>query len=85
MSIPATAYSMAPSQSRRPLPDAGKEKSSGSITGAIIVGAGLASVAVACIGCACCCCCVRRRRQVSIAFAGADAKNVARNMFVEEV
>jgi hypothetical protein len=85
MSIPATAYSMAPSQSRLPLPDAGKEKASGSVTGAIIVGAGLASVAVACIGCACCCCYVRRRRQVNIAFAGADAKNVARNMFVEEV
>ena len=84
VNIPATAYSMAPSKWRRPLPDLGKEKPSGSITGAIIIGAGLASVAVACIGCACCCC-IRRRRQVSVAFADADANNVARKMFLNEV
>ena len=80
VNIPATDSSIAPSKWRRPIPDVGEGKPSGSITGAILVAAGLASVAVACVGCACCCCC-RRRRQVNVAFADADANNVARKMF----
>ena len=83
VNIPAINYSMAPSKLRRPIPDAGKEKPSGSITGAIIVAAGLASVAVACVGCACCCC-VRRRRQVNVVFTEADANVVAKKLFPSE-
>jgi hypothetical protein len=83
--FPPTGYSMVPTKWKRPIPNSGEEKPSGSITGAIIVAAGLASVAAACVGCACCCCCVRRRRQMNVAFADTDVKDVVKKMFASEL